>query len=549
MSTPYSPRLFFTQLSLLLTAASLLLLPFPLLWLAEGLAPIWLPAIWLGIMAVYFVLDYSSLILCDRDGEQRARHFANRLWQGLEQQPPQTDIAIENTSVLAQTLGLQLAFSARQSTLLKWVPSLGAVVVVATILDPRLCLVLCLGWFCIYQLQPRRATRLHVKAPVQSLLTALPVSKGIALEDRLEEIWQRQLQNTAERQTRKFRRHAQQNWLAQMGRLLLHAALLTWAIHWHLSVPVMVLYALLVELSLPVLHAIYEGNRAWSETSELRKHLPVLLQNLLQHPEPEGTQAITSLPFPDATHLFLQNVTLKHQEKILLQDFCLDLAPGQLIAFSADAEETADVFAQLFNRQSEPVNGQLSLGRTDLKRFRLRVLRNYVTYIGPQAFLLPLSVRENLELAQAEHAEIDEQKLFAALHAADAYDFVQQLPNKIDAPVEGLDLNPSEQLSLHIARALLREQSQIFVFNLPAGTLNRESRRSILRHLTSLAERDAIVLWRALDDEERALCNRSIHLEAPATLALKPQVELDFIENSGATTDASERISAETPAR
>jgi ATP-binding cassette, subfamily B, bacterial MsbA len=99
-------------------------------------------------------------------------------------------------------------------------------------------------------------------------------------------------------------------------------------------------------------------------------------------------------------------------------------------------------------------------------------------------FLFATSIRENLTLARPE---ADDAAIVAAAKAANAWEFIAQLPLGLDTPVgeRGVQLSEGQKQRLAIARALLREP-RILVLDEPTSALDARSERLLQSALDNL---------------------------------------------------------------
>jgi ABC-type multidrug transport system fused ATPase/permease subunit len=223
-----------------------------------------------------------------------------------------------------------------------------------------------------------------------------------------------------------------------------------------------------------------------------------LFREMENEGEVQGNQALISLPFPDATTVHFEDVSFSYPNGPLLLDvFNASFHAGELIALTGPSGSGRTTFGLLLNRLLDPDKGRIALGRTDLKRFRLDVLRTYVTVVDHEPFFGPGTVFENLLLGAEESSEVRDQEISEALHAANAYDFVQALPEKLDTVIGegGFELSVSQLRRLSLARAFLRTKSQIFVLDEPTTRLDPDSASAVVTAIHRLAERGAMVFW------------------------------------------------------
>lgn len=227
------------------------------------------------------------------------------------------------------------------------------------------------------------------------------------------------------------------------------------------------------------------------------ERIEALFRELQGEEETQGPQALISLPFPDATTLHFEDVSFAFPNMPpLLSGFNARFQAGELIALMGPSGSGRTTFGHLINRLVDPSTGKISLGRTDLRRFRLEVLRTYVTVLDSDPFFVPGTVRENLLLG-AETSEVREQQISEALHAANATSIVQALPEELETVIGegGFELSASQKRILSFARALLRDQSQIFVLDEPTLGLDPDNAQAVVEAIHRLAERGAMVFW------------------------------------------------------
>jgi ATP-binding cassette subfamily B protein len=110
----------------------------------------------------------------------------------------------------------------------------------------------------------------------------------------------------------------------------------------------------------------------------------------------------------------------------------------------------------LVMRLYDPDEGRVLLAGRDLRDLPLAGLRARMAYVGQNTFLFDGTVRDNIRVGRrdATDAEIED-----AARAAQAHDFVQELPQGYDSPIgeNGTLLSGGQRQRLAIARAFLRD--------------------------------------------------------------------------------------------
>jgi ATP-binding cassette subfamily B protein len=139
----------------------------------------------------------------------------------------------------------------------------------------------------------------------------------------------------------------------------------------------------------------------------------------------------------------------------LLSDFSLTLAKGKVTALVGHTGAGKSTVANLLQRYYDVTSGSVSINGIDVREFDLLDLRMRIGVVAQDPFLFDGSIRDNLILAKQEATEAE---LVAALEGASAWEFVSDLPDKMDTRIgeRGIRLSMGEKQRLTIARVILR---------------------------------------------------------------------------------------------
>jgi ABC-type multidrug transport system fused ATPase/permease subunit len=133
------------------------------------------------------------------------------------------------------------------------------------------------------------------------------------------------------------------------------------------------------------------------------------------------------------------------------------------------------------------------IGGIDARRFAGAGLRKYFGVVPQDPFIFRASIRDYVRVARPDASD-DEVK--RACELANAWEFIDQLPRKLDASVGegGASLSGGQRQRLAIARALLVDP-QIFIFDEATSALDSLSERLIQDAVEkSLGSRTAIFI-------------------------------------------------------
>ncbi len=175
----------------------------------------------------------------------------------------------------------------------------------------------------------------------------------------------------------------------------------------------------------------------------------------------------------------------------VVRDVSFEARPGQTVAVIGSTGAGKSTMVNLVPRLFDVTGGSVRVGGVDVRRLAPDVLWSAIGLVPQKAWLFSGTVRSNLAYGKGDATDAE---MWQALEVAQARDFVEALPEGLDAPVTqgGTNLSGGQRQRLAIARALVR-QPQIFLFDdsFSALDLATDARlRAALRPVT----RDATLL-------------------------------------------------------
>jgi ATP-binding cassette subfamily B multidrug efflux pump len=137
--------------------------------------------------------------------------------------------------------------------------------------------------------------------------------------------------------------------------------------------------------------------------------------------------------------------------------------PGQVTAIIGSTGAGKTTLLELIPRLGDPTAGQVILDGLDVREREPEELWARIGMVPQRAYLFSGTVRSNLAFGDPEATE---DQMWAALEVAQGKDFVQAMPEKLDAPIAqgGTNVSGGQRQRLAIARALLRDPA-VFLFD------------------------------------------------------------------------------------
>ncbi len=215
---------------------------------------------------------------------------------------------------------------------------------------------------------------------------------------------------------------------------------------------------------------------------------------LLDEPRPPAPVAAASAPAPAARgELALRGVAFAYPDgPEVLSDIDLQVPAGSTVALVGATGGGKSSLVKLLLSFHAPTRGEVTLDGVPLGALPLDWLRRQVGWVAQDVFLFDGTVRENIAYGRegADDAAIE-----AAARAAEAWDFIQRLPQGLDTPVgeRGVRLSGGQRQRLSIARALLKDPP-VLLLDEATSAVDNETEAAIQRSLRAIARGRTVVV-------------------------------------------------------
>ncbi|TXG61115.1 hypothetical protein EZV62_012478 [Acer yangbiense] len=143
-------------------------------------------------------------------------------------------------------------------------------------------------------------------------------------------------------------------------------------------------------------------------------------------------------------------------ENLVLRKFSLRVMANQTVGLVGKSGSGKSTIINLLERFYDPLEGKILLDGIDIKTLQLRWLRSQMGLVSQEPILFATSIKENILFGKDE-ASMEE--IVVAAKAANAHNFINQLPDGYDTLVGqlGNQMSEGQKQRISIARALLRD--------------------------------------------------------------------------------------------
>lgn len=173
-----------------------------------------------------------------------------------------------------------------------------------------------------------------------------------------------------------------------------------------------------------------------------------------------------------------------NENEEVLSHVSFEVKPGEMIAFVGPSGAGKSTVASLLPRFYDATNGSITIDGEDIRKVTLDSLREQVGIVPQETVLFNGSVYDNILYGRLDATR---EEVEAAAKAANAHDFIMQLPNGYETMLgdRGMNISGGQRQRISIARAILKNP-QILILDEATSALDTESERVVQEALDRL---------------------------------------------------------------
>ena len=170
----------------------------------------------------------------------------------------------------------------------------------------------------------------------------------------------------------------------------------------------------------------------------------------------------------------------------VLRNLSLKIEPGQLAALVGPTGAGKTTIVSLLPRFYDLSSGEIRIDGTDIRRFKIKSLREQISFVLQETLLFRAPVWQNIAYGKPEASRAE---IIRAAKLANADEFIERMPDGYDTMIgeRGMTLSGGQRQRITIARAIIRN-SPILILDEPSAGLDAESEKLVFDAIENLME-------------------------------------------------------------
>jgi ATP-binding cassette, subfamily B, bacterial len=230
------------------------------------------------------------------------------------------------------------------------------------------------------------------------------------------------------------------------------------------------------------LHALTYTASTWHSTAAIVDRVMEILNTPTEIANLPGARRVKL-----QGHVCFADVTFGYDvDRPVLHTISFDAEVGEVVAIVGPTGAGKTTLVNLLMRFADPWCGCVMIDGQDIRHLNLRSLRQQIATVFQEAFILPLTVAENIAYSRPEARRAE---VVAAAVAAHVDDFIRRLPQGYDTVIgeRGATLSGGEKQRLALARAFLKD-APILILDEPTSALDARTESLLLDALERLRQ-------------------------------------------------------------
>lgn len=190
----------------------------------------------------------------------------------------------------------------------------------------------------------------------------------------------------------------------------------------------------------------------------------------------------------------LRNVSFTYPSRpeiAIINNLNLKFKKNKTTALVGESGSGKSTVSKLITRLYDPQEGKIILGNVDLKDYDIKSVLKKFAIVTQKPEFFASTIRDNLTYALDR--DISEEEIISACKKAECYDFICDLPYKLETIIDGDNLSGGQNQRISIARAILRNPD-FLILDEATSALDTENEFKITETLRILMKNKTVII-------------------------------------------------------
>lgn len=260
-------------------------------------------------------------------------------------------------------------------------------------------------------------------------------------------------------------------------------------------IPVMSVFAVAAIRMLPSFNRVsgYLGSIMFYKASVDALHKDFSDAEKMERENPKLNEDDVIIPAAD---IFAEHITFSYPsrpDKKILDDVSIRIPHNKSVAFIGPSGAGKTTLADIILGVLDPQQGSVSVGDVDVIKSR-KSWHKTVGYIPQSTYLMDDTIRANVAFG-LNSDEIDDDKVWEALNAAQLADFVKEQPEGIYSNIgdKGVKISGGQRQRIGIARALYHNPG-VIVLDEATSALDNDTEKAVMDAIYQLSGKKTMII-------------------------------------------------------
>jgi ATP-binding cassette, subfamily B, bacterial MsbA len=242
--------------------------------------------------------------------------------------------------------------------------------------------------------------------------------------------------------------------------------------------------------------AVYNPLKNFAQTNSLIQQAMAGAERIFEimDEKPSIVNAVDAVPMNGfSKEIAFNNIDFHYPDKeIVIGGLNLRIKAGEIVAVVGPSGSGKSTLANLLLRFYDAQSGSITIDGTDIRKLTLESLRNHIGIVTQDIILFNETARYNIAYGRRDATD---DEIFNAAKAANAHNFILNMPHGYDTPIgeRGLKLSGGERQRIAIARAILKNPP-ILILDEATSALDTESEKLVQDAIERLMEHRTVFL-------------------------------------------------------